>query len=194
MMPSIKTTRPSKFADPCSLLDRSLGSPANYCGRDTARTATLPSRRAEHLAEALLSERGEASGAALARELHECLRALGTEDRSAFYRFLATGFEPEALRLRTAAEAYLADPSAETAALLSQAADPPRQELLRRMNMTPGGTAALVAMRQELASLLRAAPELRQLDADLKHLFASWFNRGFLELRHRLAEPGRSAG
>jgi malonyl-CoA decarboxylase len=51
------------------------------------------------------------------------------------------------------------------------------------MNMAPGGTSALVAMRKEIAGRLRDEPTLRLLDRDLKHLFASWFNRGFLELR-----------
>jgi malonyl-CoA decarboxylase len=55
--------------------------------------------------------------------------------------------------------------------------------LLRRINMAPGGTSALMAMRSEIASSLRGEPELKLLDADLKHLFASWFNRGFTELR-----------
>ena len=85
--------------------------------------------------------------------------------------------------LRAAAEAYLSAPTAEAAALLAQAADPPRQELLRRMNMATGGTSALVAMRKEIAGRLRDEPALKLLDGDLKHLFASWFNRGFLELR-----------
>jgi malonyl-CoA decarboxylase len=49
--------------------------------------------------------------------------------------------------------------------------------------MAPGGTGALMAMRSEIASWLRGEPELKLLDADLKHLFASWFNRGFIELR-----------
>jgi malonyl-CoA decarboxylase len=31
--------------------------------------------------------------------------------------------------------------------------------------------------------VLRANPELRGVDSDLKHLFISWFNKGFLELR-----------
>ena len=88
-----------------------------------------------------------------------------------------------AKELAAAAERYLADTTAEVAAALAQAADPPRQELLRRMNMAPGGTGALIAMRSELATHLRDEPELKLLDADLKHLFASWFNRGFLELR-----------
>jgi malonyl-CoA decarboxylase len=51
------------------------------------------------------------------------------------------------------------------------------------MNMAPGGTSALIAMRKEIAGRLRDEPTLRLLDSDLKHLFASWFNRGFLELR-----------
>jgi len=142
-----------------------------------------PLDRAKRLAEALLSERGEASGVIVARELHESLRTLGAEERLAFYRFLANGFTPEPERLRTAAEAYLAAPTADAAAQLAEAAEPSRQELLRRMNMAPAGTSALVALRKDLLGHLRDTPELRRLDADLQHLFASWFNRGFLELR-----------
>ena len=139
--------------------------------------------RAKQLAATLLSERGEASGALLARQLQEALRALDTEDRHGFQRYLATDFQPDRAALRAAAEHYLADSTAETAAALAAAVDPPRQELLRRMNMAPGGTGALIAMRSEIGPRLRAEPELKLLDADLRHLFASWFNRGFLELR-----------
>jgi malonyl-CoA decarboxylase len=139
--------------------------------------------RAEQLAKSLLSQRGEASGAVIARQLHDVLRRLAVEDRRKFQRFLATGFAPDATALRAAAQTYLSQPSAEAAASLAQAADPPRQELLRRMNMAAGGTSALVAMRKEIAGRLRDEPVLKLLDSDLKHLFASWFNRGFLQLR-----------
>jgi malonyl-CoA decarboxylase len=139
--------------------------------------------RARQLASALLSERGEASGAMLSRELHDVVRKLGADDRHGFQRFLAAGFQPDATALRAAAEKYLTSTTAEAAADLAQAADPPRQELLRRMNMAGGGTAALVAMRKEILARLRDEPALKLLDADLKHLFASWFNRGFLEVR-----------
>jgi malonyl-CoA decarboxylase len=142
-----------------------------------------PADRAKQLAAALLSERGEASGAQVARELHHVLRALDADDRHSFQRYLATEFQPDRTALQTAAERYLADSTAEAAAALAQAADPPRQELLRRMNMAPGGTGALIAMRSEITAHLRDEPKLKLLDADLKHLFASWFNRGFLELR-----------
>jgi malonyl-CoA decarboxylase len=144
---------------------------------------SAPLDRAKQLAATLLSQRGEASGALVARELHQVLRILNASDRHGFQRYLALEFQPDKAALRAVAERYLADTSAEAAAALAQAADPPRQELLRRMNMAPGGTGALIAMRSELAAHLRGEPELKLLDADLKHLFASWFNRGFLELR-----------
>ena len=142
-----------------------------------------PLVRAKQLAATLLSERGEASGAFVARELHQMLRLLDADDRHSFQRHLATEFQPDKAALRTAAERYLADTTAEAAAALAQAADPPRQELLRRMNMAPGGTGALIAMRSELTAHLHDEPELKLLDTGLRHLFASWFNRGFLELR-----------
>jgi malonyl-CoA decarboxylase len=142
-----------------------------------------PVDRAKQLATALLSERGEASGAEVARELHHMLCALDADDRHSFQHYLATEFQPDKTALHMAAERYLADTTAEAAAALAQAADPPRQELLRRMNMAPGGTGALIAMRSEITAHLHDEPELKLLDADLKHLFASWFNRGFLELR-----------
>ncbi len=155
-------------------------------GRDYADVpaASLPgAERARQLADALLSGRGEASGAALARELVEALNELSSDDRLAFCRYIAARFTPNEAALRDAVEAWLADPTPARAAALSVAAEPPRQELLRRMNQAQGGTAELVALRKEFLGVLRAQPELTPLDSDLRHLFASWFNRGFLDLR-----------
>jgi malonyl-CoA decarboxylase len=142
-----------------------------------------PLDRAKQLAAKLLSQRGEASGSLVARQLHDALRSLEAGDRHDFQRHIATAFQPDKAALRAAAERYLADSTADAAAALAQAADPPRQELLRRMNMAPGGTCALISMRSEITTRLRSEPELKPLDADLLHLFTSWFNRGFLELK-----------
>jgi malonyl-CoA decarboxylase len=146
-------------------------------------TSIKPTERAKLLAEALISGRGEASGAAVARELHAVLSNLEPAERLKFYQYLALNFSPDPVRLKTAAEAYLATQDAPTATNLADAAEPPRQELLRRMNFSSGGTAMLVAMRKDILSQLRTTPELKPLDSDLHHLFSSWFNRGFLELR-----------
>ncbi len=142
-----------------------------------------PAERAVMLAEALISGRGEASGAAIARELHSVLASLDAPERLEFYQYIAGHFAPDPAKLTQAAQAYLTNQTAETATQLADAAEPVRQELLRRMNMSPGGTAMLVAMRKEMQSHLRAHPALKPLDSDLRHLFSSWFNRGFLELR-----------
>jgi hypothetical protein len=95
-------------------------------GLSEAKPASL--ERAKQLAATLLSERGEASGALVARQLHEALGALDVSDRHGFQRYVATEFHPDKAALRAAAERYLADGTAEAAATLAQAADPPRVE------------------------------------------------------------------
>ena len=183
--PAALTTVTAAASDARAWIDRLWSSIADR-GRLYApvpAASVHPLERARQLAASMLSGRGEASGAALARELLEDMRALSPDDRAAFLAHLAEQFDPDPDALQAAAAAYLADPSADRASALSSAAEPPRQELLRRMNMAPGGTAALVAMRHEVLDLLRGHPQLRPLDRDLKHLFGSWFNRGFLELR-----------
>jgi malonyl-CoA decarboxylase len=181
------TANRAAMPEPRSWIERLWSSIADR-GRSYAEVlqpeaSKVPLDRARELATALLSERGEASGAAVARELQISLHELGTADRVSFYRFLVENFLPAEAQLRAAAEAYLAEPTPERATQLAKAAEPTRQELLRRMNMAPGGTAALVAMRKDLLSNLRSEPALKPLDSDLRHLLGSWFNRGFLELR-----------
>jgi malonyl-CoA decarboxylase len=167
-----------------SWFDRLLSSIADR-GRAWVKIPTdlPPQGQMRSLAESLLGEKGEASGAALARALIERYGALEPADRLGFLLFLSEGFAPDYAALKQAAEHYLAEPSAEAAARLGETAEPPRQELLRRINMGPSGTATLVAMRETILGLLEAHPSLKPLDSDLKHLLASWFNRGFLELR-----------
>jgi malonyl-CoA decarboxylase len=115
--------------------------PASQVPGDLSNVRPALLGRAKQLAATLLSERGEASGALVARQLHEVLRALEPDDRHRFQRYLATDFQPDSAALRAAAEHYLADSTAEAAAALAEAGDPPRQELLRRMNMAPGAPA-----------------------------------------------------
>ena len=70
---------------------------------------------------------------------------------------------------------------------LTQSAEPPRQELFRRLNRAPGGTSAIVRLRQ---GLLERLPKrgvdiagLAGVEHDLLHLLGSWFNPGFLQMR-----------
>lgn len=146
-------------------------------------------RRLVQDCRALLSEEGEASGTSRAAATLAQYAALGSEpsaartQRLAFFQALKRDFAPDAERVLAAAHAYAHEPSSVNLAVLQAAAEPPRQELLRRLNRAPGGTRAIVAMRVALLAALKADAELQQVDDDFRHLLSSWFNPGFLELR-----------
>ena len=135
------------------------------------------------LCEELLSGRGEASGVALAREILTRYTELTIGPRIAFFEALAQRFGTEQDALKAAIETWQREPSEAAAAEIHQAAEPRRQELLRRLNLAPGGTAALVRMREQLIDSMDHRDDLGVVDADFVHLFSSWFNRGFLVLR-----------
>jgi malonyl-CoA decarboxylase len=135
------------------------------------------------LCEMLLSSRGEASGMALAAEILERWAAMEPAEQTAFMRLLHEHFDANASGVEKAIERYRANRNADTAVALHQAAEPRRQELIRRLNLAPKGTAKLVQMRERLLEMKGEAEEFRSVDADFAHLFGSWFNRGFLTLR-----------
>jgi malonyl-CoA decarboxylase len=136
-----------------------------------------------NLCRELISERGEASGVALAREVVEHFQGMDEGQRLAFFELLDEEFSPHAEEIAGAASAYLDRRDAEALRELSRAVESPRQELIRRINLAPNGTAAIVAMRAELLRLLRRHARLAEVDRDFRHVLRSWFNRGFLELR-----------
>ncbi|MGO6946804.1 malonyl-CoA decarboxylase [Rhizobium johnstonii] len=135
------------------------------------------------LCEMLLSSRGEASGMALAAEILDRSCALESEGAQAFLDMLHKKFGPDTAKLDQAIENYRADKSSAAIIALHQAAEPRRQELLRRLNHAPNGTAKLVRMREQLLASKDQSAGYHALDADFTHLFGSWFNRGFLTLR-----------
>jgi malonyl-CoA decarboxylase len=146
-----------------------------------------PSARSESLVELcedLLSGRGEASGVALAREILARYAGLTTGPRIAFFEALAQRFGSDPAGMEKAITVWRTNPTDHTAAEVHAASEPRRQELFRRLNLAPGGTVALVRMREQLMdSLDRRHEDLAAVDADFVHLFSSWFNRGFLVLR-----------
>lgn len=147
------------------------------------RFAGKNSRSLERLCEDLLSGRGEASGMALAQAVLDQWERLDLAGRLAFFRLLQERFGPDQDKLGAAIERYQKQPSAAAIAALHVASEPRRQELFRRLNLAPGGTHVLVRMREALFDALAAEPELSVVDTDFRHLFASWFNRGFLVMR-----------
>jgi malonyl-CoA decarboxylase len=151
----------------------------NRRGEAGARSESLV-----ELCEDLLSSRGEASGVARAREILGRYNELTTGPRIAFFEALSERFGPDPARMQTAIAAWQEKPGDETAAEVHAASEPRRQELFRRLNLAPGGTVALVHMREQLMDALGHRDDLSAVDEDFVHLFSSWFNRGFLVLRH----------
>ena len=135
------------------------------------------------LCKELLEHRGEASGMALAIEIIEAYTMLDDTGRLAFFKSLAADFEVDGESILHAADAYRENPDTEHLWAIARTVEAPRQKLFRRLNMAPDGTRTLVTLRGQLLAVLRSHPELRGVDSDLKHLFISWFNKGFLELR-----------
>ncbi|MCB1389964.1 MAG: malonyl-CoA decarboxylase N-terminal domain-containing protein, partial [Rhodobacteraceae bacterium] len=134
------------------------------------------------LADHLLSRRGEASGVALARSLVRAYAVAAPAERRDFLILLAERYGPAPETVEAAVNNYRAGQAGALDALHA-AAEPRRQELFRRINLAPGGTEALLRMREDLLDALPAAPALRSVNEDFAHLFNSWFNRGFLSLR-----------
>ena len=150
---------------------------------DRRGDASARSESLVELCEDLLSGRGEASGVALAREILSRYAALTTGPRIAFFEALAQRYGTDTARMDQAINAWRTNPSDAAAAEVHVASEPRRQELFRRLNLAPGGTAALVRMREQLMDSLDHREDLRAVDDDFVHLFSSWFNRGFLVLR-----------
>jgi malonyl-CoA decarboxylase len=142
----------------------------------------LQTRKLVRGCKQLLSERGVASGVSLAEETLTLYAALSKDDQLAFFRALKNEFSPDPQTVLAAATAYATSPDSKSLAALIHATEPPRQELLRRLNRAPGGTRAIVSMRERLLDTLPKDRELQQVDDDFHHLLQSWFNPGFLRI------------
>lgn len=146
-------------------------------------TMPPPDAPLDALAERLLVTAAETEGLTLARAILAGYAALDAAGKRAFFRLLAGQMDIDPQAVRTALDAYAGTATRASYGAFLAAAEPRRQELIRRLNRVPGATGQLVAMRDDLLRLGRDEPALAALDLDFQHLFASWFNRGFLVLR-----------
>ncbi len=150
------------------------------------RGATEPDRKGrsiEELCADLISNAGEVSGMALARLILDRYAEMEWEEKRAFFAYLTEKQGIDTVAMRAALDTYEAGSDKASYRALMDLVEPPRQELARRLNQVPGATGQLVDMRADLLRMTEQNPEFAMLDLDLRHLFASWFNRGFLVLR-----------
>ncbi len=135
------------------------------------------------LCQTLLQLKGEASSVAIAEEILHHYRGASPEHKQDFFRYLHDELGPDANAVNQAIQDWRSEPSGQNLQALAAACEPPRLELLRTLNTAPGGTMALISMREDLLKLNGSDPAFKVIDEDLLRLFRSWFNRGFLELR-----------
>jgi len=137
---------------------------------------------AQKTATSLISERGEANARGVASKLVNQFKLLDKAEQLKFFEFLAKQFGPDPGAVLDAAQRYSETADDDSLIHLFKTVEPPRQELLRRLNRAPDGTQTIVRMRERLLDHVKTKPGLRAVDADMQHLLGSWFNPGFLEL------------
>ncbi|NOX42016.1 MAG: malonyl-CoA decarboxylase [Alphaproteobacteria bacterium] len=140
-------------------------------------------RPVPELVAELIGSPGEVRGMELARQILDKYATMDDTGRAEFFELLAMGMDIDAQAVRTTLSAYEKQPSKSTYSAFMDASEPPRQELIRRLNQASNATASLVAMRDDLIKMAKKNASFAALDLDFKHLFSSWFNRGFLVLR-----------
>ena len=146
-----------------------------------------PRQGLQELVKALMSGRGEASGVAIAHQLLRHYDRPGPRDEAGVLhlccRSLCSPINPQSQKLPPPTSPSRAPV---ICGACRRSVDSPTQEFFRRLNMAPGGTAKIVAMREDLHGFMEAEPDndrLKTIDNDLRHLLQSWFNRGFLVQR-----------
>ncbi|MGI9315684.1 MAG: malonyl-CoA decarboxylase [bacterium] len=134
----------------------------------------------ETLCDMMMKSDGEYSSLLIADRILDAYEKLDQDGRSEFFRMLNTDYDLDVELLGSAVAHYAENPDTKTLKQLTREAEPKRQELFRRLNLAPGGTQSLVKMREHLLRLSKKQPALAKMDVDFRHLFNSWFNRGFL--------------
>ena len=109
------------------------------------------------------------------------------EERRDMWLLMCEQFAPDATRFKSARLRYEAAAGTEEEGQaeihLRRAMVSPRTRLLQRFAVFPQGMRFLVDLRAELLPLLKADKRLLPLDAELEHLFSTWFDVAFLELK-----------
>ncbi len=135
------------------------------------------------ICRALLSEGAESTVRQLATTILGRYIELDSTEKYAFFEFLNEELDLDPSKIAECARLYGDDPSLEYFRALSDASEPQRQTLFRKLNEAPGATAGIVRLRQDLLELMKERPQLARTDHDLVSLLRSWFNRGFLVMR-----------
>ncbi|HEY8048805.1 MAG TPA: malonyl-CoA decarboxylase [Ramlibacter sp.] len=129
----------------------------------------------------------EVEGGRRAMHLAQWYAKASPEERRDCWLLMSDQFGPDPQALKAAREQYEAAQGtadeAHAEVRLRKAFSSPRTRMLQRFAVFPEGMRFLVDMRAELLPHVKSDKRLVALDADLEHLFSTWFDVAFLELR-----------
>ena len=134
------------------------------------------------LCDDLISNKGAAFGITVARDITDLYHTLTPENKLLFFKKINEKFKPNHNKVNSAIETYKREQNDKNLFKLFVTSEGQRRELFRRMNMSPNGISTIVSLREDLLQILNDNKDLKPLDNDLRELFKSWFNPGFLKL------------
>lgn len=143
----------------------------------------MDNRSISTLLDKLIQATGEDSKVLLATQVLDRFELMDDQEKCDFFIHLSTTMDIEPDKIEKALAIFREQPSRKNYQNYLDAVDPNRQEIIRRLNQVSGATEKLVNMRADLLKFLPQSDSLSLLDLDFRHLFSSWFNRGFLVLR-----------
>jgi malonyl-CoA decarboxylase len=135
------------------------------------------------LCDDLISNKGAAFGITVARDITELYQTLSLDNKILFFKSINEKYRASFTKVNEAIDVYKNSQNEKTLSDLFKVSEGKRRELFMRMNMAPNGTSIIVSLREDLLKILKENRDLVSLDEDLKHLFKSWFNPGFLKLK-----------
>ncbi len=134
------------------------------------------------LCDDLISNKGAAFGITVARDITDLYHTLSPDNKLLFFKKINEKFKPDHNKVNSAIETYKKEQNDKNLFKLFVTSEGQRRELFRRMNMSPNGISTIVSLREDLLQILNDNKDLKPLDNDLRELFKSWFNPGFLKL------------
>ena len=134
------------------------------------------------LCDDLISNKGAAFGITVARDITDLYQELTLENKLLFFQKINEKYKPNHTKVTEAIETYQKTQNDKNLYKLFITSEGKRRELFKRMNMAPNGISTIVSLREDLLKVLNEHKDLKPLDDDLRELFKSWFNPGFLKL------------
>ena len=134
------------------------------------------------LCDDLISNKGAAFGITVARDITDLYQELTLDNKLLFFQKINEKYKPNHTKVAEAIETYQKTQNDKNLYKLFITSEGKRRELFKRMNMAPNGISTIVSLREDLLKVLNEHKDLKPLDDDLRELFKSWFNPGFLKL------------